>query len=146
MPKLFTLQEAEEFLPRIEKWLRTAIEAKEEVVAAEKELENLRTRIHMMGGMELDPTAVAARRVLKDHGVERFREAMGQIEQSGCVVKDLDIGLVDFPARLGSEEVYLCWRLGEPRIEYWHRMDEGFSGRKHIQDEFGGSKDEPRPN
>jgi hypothetical protein len=64
---------------------------------------------------------------------------MQHIEESGCVVKDLDIGLVDFPAMLGDEQVFLCWKLGEPRIEFWHRMDEGFAGRKPISDEFGSS-------
>jgi hypothetical protein len=47
-------------------------------------------------------------------------------------VKDLDIGLLDFPALLNNEEVYLCWRLGEERIRFYHSQEEGFSGRKPI--------------
>jgi hypothetical protein len=65
---------------------------------------------------------------------------MDQIEDSGCIVKDLDVGLVDFPALLGEEQVLLCWKLGEPRIEYWHRNEEGFGGRKPIDGEFGPSQ------
>ena len=60
-----------------------------------------------------------------------------EIEDAGCVVKDLETGLVDFPARLGDQEVYLCWKLGEVSIDHWHGVDEGFSSRKPIGDEFG---------
>ena len=54
----------------------------------------------------------------------------------GCVVKDLDIGLIDFPTEFRGEEVYLCWKLGEPRIEFWHGVEEGFRGRKAIDQDF----------
>jgi hypothetical protein len=50
----------------------------------------------------------------------------------GALVKDLDDGLVDFPARRGAEEILLCWRLGEEEIAFWHGLDEGFSGRKPL--------------
>jgi hypothetical protein len=55
-----------------------------------------------------------------------------RIESTGCVVKDLDSGLLDFPARLHDEDIYYCWRLGEDRIRFYHRQDEGFSARKPI--------------
>jgi hypothetical protein len=54
------------------------------------------------------------------------------IHELGAVVKDPDEGLVDFPARLDGHDVYLCWKLGEDEIEYWHGVDEGFAGRKPI--------------
>jgi hypothetical protein len=148
MPKMFTLREAEESLPQLEQWLRTAIEAKQEAVSAEKHLQELATRVHLLGGMELNPSDVAARRLLKDQGVERFKDAMEKIEEAGCIVKDVDIGLIDFPSLLGTEEIYLCWRLGEPRIEYWHHVHEGFAGRKLIQDPkgFGEGSGSSRPN
>jgi hypothetical protein len=52
------------------------------------------------------------------------------------VVKDLDTGLLDFPTLYQGREVYLCWRLGESQINYWHGVDEGFAGRKAIDDDF----------
>ncbi len=55
-----------------------------------------------------------------------------QIHATGCVVKDIEVGLLDFPARINGEAVYLCWRLGEDRIRFYHNQDEGFSGRKPI--------------
>jgi hypothetical protein len=68
----------------------------------------------------------------------KVKDALDQIHATGCVVKDLDSGLVDFPAVLKNEEVYLCWRLGEDRIRFYHRQDEGFSGRKPIDPEDTG--------
>jgi hypothetical protein len=52
------------------------------------------------------------------------------------VVKDLDIGLIDFPTLFHGVEVYLCWKLDEPAIEFWHGVDEGFRGRKAIDRDF----------
>jgi hypothetical protein len=58
-----------------------------------------------------------------------------QIDSWGCVLKDLDQGLVDFLARRGPEEVFLCWRLGEAQIQYWHGLQEGFAGRKPLRED-----------
>lgn len=55
-----------------------------------------------------------------------------RIESFGCVVKDIDLGLIDFPSTRGGEPVYLCWKAGEPRIAHWHTMDEGFAERKPL--------------
>jgi hypothetical protein len=55
-----------------------------------------------------------------------------RIEALGCIVKDIDLGLVDFPSMRNGEPVYLCWKAGEPRIAHWHGTDEGFSERKPI--------------
>ena len=146
MAKFFSLQEAEDCIPRIETWLRTAIEARKDAVEAEQELQEVGQRIQMSGGMEIQPAKVAGYRARKDVSVRRFRDAMESIENSGCVIKDLDGGLIDFPAKRGSDEVYLCWKLGEARIEFWHGTDEGFAGRKRIAGEFGESTGPGRPN
>jgi len=55
-----------------------------------------------------------------------------RIESFGCVVKDIDLGLVDFPAVQDNEPIYLCWKLGEPKVAYWHGIDEGFSARRQL--------------
>jgi len=146
MPRFFTLKEAEDCLPRLEEWLRGAMEAKQEIVAAEKELQSVATRIHFSGGMELNPSDVAGQRLIKEQGIERLKQTMQQIEDAGCLVKDLDIGLIDFPALLDAKEVYLCWKMGEDRITYWHNVDEGFAGRKPIVGSFGEGEGPLRPN
>jgi hypothetical protein len=144
MAKLFTLQEAEELIPSLEAWLPEAIDARKTAVEADGELQKVAARIQLLGGMELNPARVSEFKHSRERAVRKLRNAMEQIEESGCVVKDLDIGLVDFPAMLGDEQVYLCWKLGEPRIEYWHGTHEGFAGRKPIGDEFGPSGRERR--
>ena len=146
MAKFFTLQEAEDWIPRIERWLREAIEARKDATEAEEVLQEVSQRIQMSGGMEIQPAKIAGHRARKDVSVRRFTEAIESIHSSGCVVKDLDTGLIDFPAKRGSDEVYLCWKLGEARIEFWHGMEEGFAGRKRIAGEFGESTEPGRPN
>jgi hypothetical protein len=68
--------------------------------------------------------------------IERETAALARcaeaIQELGAVVKDLEQGLVDFPARRGDEDVYLCWRVGEDRIGFWHGTEEGFAGRRPL--------------
>ena len=146
MSKIFTLQEAEHLVPTVREWLQRAIDAKREVETIDRELQAVSERINLLGGSEINPAAILKRRRTKDKALRTLRDAVGQIEASGCVVKDLDIGLVDFPALLGDEEVYLCWKLGEDSVGYWHRVEEGFAGRKPIGDDFGSSSGSERPN
>lgn len=58
---------------------------------------------------------------------------VGELEQLGVEFKGYDIGLVDFPSRIGDRPVYLCWRLGEPAVQYWHETNDGFAGRQPIE-------------
>lgn len=146
MAKLFTLQQAEELIPSLREWLPEAIDAKKQAVEADGELRKIVARIQVMGGMELNPARVNRFKHTKEEAVKKLQDAMEQIEESGCVVKDLDIGLIDFPAMLGEQQVYLCWKLGEPRIEFWHGIHEGFAGRKPIDDAFGPSAGPDKPN
>ena len=55
-----------------------------------------------------------------------------RIESYGCVVKDIDLGLIDFPSMLNDEAIYLCWKLGEPRVAHWHGVEESFGHRKEL--------------
>ncbi len=67
--------------------------------------------------------------------METLVEIVKGLEQRGILVKSIDQGLVDFPhLRANGEEVYLCWKMGEDDIQYWHRIDDGFAGRKSIDD------------
>ena len=146
MSKIFTLQEAERLVPTVKELLQRAIESKSEVETVEGELQGISERINLLGGSEINPAAVLKLKRGKDEALRTLRNVVGQIEASGCLVKDLDSGLVDFPALLGDEEVYLCWKLGEDSISYWHRVEEGYAGRKPIGDDFGKSSGSERPN
>lgn len=62
----------------------------------------------------------------------RMADLASQIESLGCFLKDIDLGLVDFPSELGDEVVFLCWQFGEPRVTAWHRIDRGFGDRQPL--------------
>jgi uncharacterized protein DUF2203 len=65
---------------------------------------------------------------------EALSDGLEQIRALGGDVKDLDMGLVDFPGRRGSDDILLCWRLGEKRIEYWHTVEGGFASRRPLDE------------
>jgi hypothetical protein len=132
-PKLFTLTEAERTRRELEPVLIEAIEVRRKIAPLDEELGALAARIQWLGGMQVPYEETARVRVDRDRLAESLQSAIEKISAAGCVVKDLDIGLIDFPALINNEEVYLCWRLGEERIRYWHRQDEGFTARKLIE-------------
>ena len=136
MPKRFTLAEAQSLIPRLEQTMRDAVALKTEFDEAETEVRGFLERVTLMGGMMVDRARIRAARERRESLAQRLKAAIEQVQEFGCVVKDLDLGLVDFPTVFRGAEVYLCWKLGEPRIEYWHATDEGFRGRKRIDDDF----------
>ena len=136
MARRFTLHEAEGLLPEIEEGLRDAISLKSEFEAAERELHSINQRVMMLGGVLINREEVHRYREQRDHSAAGLKAAIEKIQESGCIIKDLDIGLVDFTTFFRGEEVYLCWKLGEPGIAFWHGVDEGFAGRKPIDEEF----------
>ena len=132
-PKLFTLTEAERTRRELEPVLIEAIETQRKLAPLDGELGALAARIQWTGGMLVPYEQTARVRFERDRLTESLRSALEKIQATGCVVKDLDSGLLDFPALINNEEVYLCWRLGEERIRFWHRQDEGFASRKPIE-------------
>ena len=136
MPRRFSLAEAESLLPEIDGLLHEAVSLKSEYTEADQSIDNFMQRVAMQGGVVVDRDAVLESRARRDGLGERLKAAMEKLQDYGCVIKDLDIGLVDFPTLFHGREVYLCWRMGEPGIRYWHGVDEGFAGRKQIDSEF----------
>jgi hypothetical protein len=135
MARYFTLVEARQLLPVVDRAVRTAVQAKLSHDQADDTIQQLLHRIVMSGGMLVDRFTVEAAKSARQSNGERLRAAIEEIQEIGCLVKDLDTGLLDFPTLFRGEEVYLCWRLGETDIEFWHEVHEGFGGRKAI-DEF----------
>jgi hypothetical protein len=136
MSRFFTLTEAESLLPEVEQALRDALFHKAEYDKARTDLESSLDRIRMAGGMRVNPGPLLVLRTQRDDSVAALKGALDQIQAAGVLIKDLDIGLIDFPAQYRGREVYLCWKLGEEGIGYWHDIEEGFRGRKPIDDEF----------
>ena len=136
MSRRFTLAEAQSLIPNLDGLLREAIARKAEYQEAEQIIQATNQRIAMMGGTVVNRDQVIDAKHRRDEAAASLRGAIEKVQEVGCLVKDLDIGLVDFPTLYRGEEVYLCWKLGETAIEYWHGVDEGFRGRKAIDQDF----------
>ena len=129
-PRLFTVIEANDLLPK----LRPLVE---------QVLENIR---RLKGASEsvirregLDPEAPNLMNRLRDDGeiaklIGQVKGCVDEINSYGCICKGVEQGLIDFPCLLGAVVVFLCWLIGEPGIGYWHRIQDGFAGRKPLLD------------
>jgi hypothetical protein len=135
--KTFTLEEANSLLPVMESLLARAMSAKEAAESLEREVQALRQRIFLSGGLTVNIAEIARNRTETEAEVKRAKEALAEIDAIGVQVKDLDTGLLDFPCRVEGELVLLCWRRGESRIEYWHTLESGFRGRQPVDERFG---------
>jgi hypothetical protein len=138
--RTFSLQEAQSLVPILEGLLRTSIEGKQVIEEVEQELSAINERIFLSGGAFIEVKKVALRRAERDKAVQRVRDALAEIDAIGVQVKDLDIGLLDFPCSVDGEIVLLCWKLGEASITHWHGTEEGFAGRKPIDDRIARAK------
>src|SRR5579864_6042154 len=136
MSKRFTLAEAQSLIPNVDRVLRKAIDLKTRYAEAAEEMESFSRRIQMMGGLVVNREQAIETRDRRDQTSSKLREAIDEVEEFGCVLKDLDVGLIDFPTLFRGREVYLCWKLGEASIGFWHGTDEGFAGRKAIDKDF----------
>jgi hypothetical protein len=134
--KTFTLEEAQSLLPLLESLLRRAIESKRASQEVEGQIAELGRRIYLSGGMRVDVAAVAKQRAEMEEHLQRVRESISEIDSIGVQVKDMDAGLLDFPCKLDDQVVLLCWRMGESTIEHWHTIDDGFKGRKPLDERF----------
>jgi len=136
MPRYFTVNESERLLPEVERALRDALFHKGEYQKADEELDGNVQHIRMSGGARVDRGAYMAARARRDTSAAALKDALDRIDHTGALVKDLDIGLIDFLSLYRGREVCLCWKLGEDRIRFWHTAEEGFRGRKPIDEEF----------
>jgi len=136
MSRYFTLIQAEQQLPAVERAIRDAVALKAEYSSAENNIQKATQRIVNLGGSIANRDQFMAERSRRDAASEALQTAIEQIHGFGCQVKDLDIGLIDFPTLYRGQEVLLCWKLGEDGIRFWHGVEEGFRGRKAIDQDF----------
>ena len=130
--RTFSLDEAQSLLPVLESLLRSAMNAKKLIEQVEAEQQALAHRLFLNGGTYLDVVPLARRKAERAKAEQRAKDALAEIDSIGVQVKDLDIGLLDFPCEVDGRTVLLCWKLGEKSITHWHGTDEGFAGRKPI--------------
>ena len=123
---MFTPQEASNLLPDIKPKVKELIERKKVVAKLHDEIE----KYNLFGFRTLE---VAEKAAQLDALVEDMSRMVSELEDLGVEVKDLDFGLVDFPAERYGERVMLCWRYGEPEVVFWHKPHEGYNGRKSLR-------------
>ncbi len=124
-------------LPVLESLLRKSIESKALIEEIDQEFNELSERIFLNGGSMVDVRACAARRAQREKAIQAAKDTLSEINAIGVQVKDLDIGLLDFPCMVDGEVVLLCWKMGEETISHWHGTEEGFAGRKPIDERMG---------
>jgi len=138
--RTFTLEEAQSLLPVVESLLRTSIDGKKLIDTADLEFQALAHRVFLSGGLHVNVVQMARRKAEREKTIHEVRDAMSEIDAIGVQVKDLDIGLLDFPCEVDGQTVLLCWKLGEDGITHWHSIEEGFAGRKLIDERIAKAK------
>lgn len=143
--RYFTLDEANRMVPRLQ-------DAFDRLLQLRTQMRSLYTRLERSGfapDEEDFPISVegAGPTVLHDRAtlkalMSTFREELQELEAEGCQIKGVEPGLVDWYARRGGRDVFLCWRFGEDEISWWHEIDAGFAGRRPIEEFFAEDDDE----
>ena len=122
--KTFTLEEANELVPQVARLLDDLIAARNRLADMGSKLQSLLQRASGNGGNQYGNEYYVT--------LEKFNQRLETLQALGCEIKDLDQGLVDFPAYREGKLVYLCWKRGEDRIQFWHDLDAGFAGRQPL--------------
>jgi hypothetical protein len=138
--RTFTLREAQSLLPILESLLRSAIDGKKLIETVDQELQELAHMVFLKGGMLVNVVGMARRKAEREKAIQRVKDAIAEIDATGVQVKDLDIGLLDFPCVVEGRTVLLCWKLGEKGVTHWHTSSEGFAGRKPIDERISRAK------
>jgi hypothetical protein len=128
-PKLFSADEANSLIPRLEVLIRglqdnagSLRERIQELAATDDKIDSMR----LQEIVELHPELKGA--------ASRMAEIVGEIEELGCFLKDIDLGLIDFAFEMDDDVVFLCWQYGEQRVIAWHSVDSGFGQRRPLPD------------
>jgi hypothetical protein len=129
--RYFTQAEANELLPTVRNLTERMVAHRRALALATLRHARIATKIAGNGG-GVSPHDVDALQATIEAESEGLVGCVEELQSLGLLVKDLDQGLVDFPARRGEDEVLLCWRLGEEEVTFWHTLEDGFAGRKPL--------------
>jgi hypothetical protein len=129
--KMFTVGEANHLIPWLEESVIELQQKREAILALEVEIDALELVAEKSG----TGTVSALDRRIEEyhHTVARFYAITDQIQETGCHLKDLNLGLVDFYSLYQGRVVYLCWKLGEKEIEHWHEVGRGYAYRQPLE-------------
>lgn len=121
--KHYTREEARALLPSVVDWLDRLQRLQQVLLPQERALESLAP-----GGADVGGPCVNG----WVRGLAEFRVLLMEFHRRGILIKDLDRGLIDFPAIIAGREVFLCWEKGESDVEFWHGLDDGYAGREPL--------------
>jgi len=121
--KHYTRDEARALLPQIRQWLKRLAESRERLDRHDRRLASLLSGGRDVGGDTVNQWVTA---------VADIKESLNEFQKREIHIKDLERGLIDFPAILGGKEVFLCWEQDEPDIEFWHDLNSGYAGRERL--------------
>ena len=124
MTKYFTPEEANRALPQVRSLVAQIMQAREAIISAQPELWPVLEKSIGNGGSK------KAGELLSEF--RRVEQGVRGLQEIGCELKDMSIGLVDFPALRDGREVLLCWKYDEPEIMFWHDLQSGYPGRKRL--------------
>jgi hypothetical protein len=124
MPRYFTLPEANEALKSIRLWMAEIQDIRQKILIHQPEIWSVMEKSAGNGGNLVMSKMVKS--------FDRLDALMHHIQDMGVLIKDINTGLLDFPALKDEHEVYLCWKHGEGDIAFWHEIDDGFAGRQSI--------------
>ena len=123
--KYFSVEDANSIITEISPLLQELVELKKNIELKVPKLKPAMSKISSNGG---------GYKSLNEHlvSIGKMEELVSALNSTGCILKDVNTGLVDFPHLRDGREVYLCWKLGEKKISFWHETDAGYAGRKPV--------------
>jgi hypothetical protein len=130
--RYFVPEQVDRLIPRLTGILEHVMAAHEAGRQAQEWLDDEQQRITLSGGGVMDQAGWRIRRERVELSARTLRAGVEEIQGLGGVIKDLALGLVDFPHLREGRVVNLCWRYGEQRITHWHGLDEGYAARKPL--------------
>jgi hypothetical protein len=125
LERMFTLSEANRLIPQLEQHLTLIGQSKELLSRVREEIKKASAKASFGGGSYAGKAYITS--------LEQMSEHLQAIQEMGVLVKDLDMGLCDFPHHMDGRIVYLCWKRGETEIRWWHDMHSGYSGRQPLE-------------
>jgi hypothetical protein len=131
--RIFTLDEANDLIPALELEFGGVARLRDELRALVEALGGADPSVEILQSGAAPPPGLEAEARRLKIVADEIAAAVERVTDMGCLVKDLDLGLVDFYAMQGDRPIFLCWQFGEPRVAHWHAIDEGFSGRQPIE-------------
>ena len=133
-PKTFSADEAQALLSQVAPLIQQLQGLQRSIIETNKQLDETVAKVAGGNGYPIQSLKERIQH-LTTHQlqlIEAFQSALNELEELGCVVKDPSAGLADFYSLRGSELVFLCWKLGETRIEFWHTLEGGYAGRQPL--------------